>query len=350
MPIFQEAETKIKKIIILAFLLLLSIDSIMTQIRKVIVSVEKKIPSDLKDKEQYINGLWMKSNALIKRYYQKPKLEYISNRTNVVKLSGVNPTKVDTPSKLVGYIQENKTKLDMWSEQKGVPYIENYGKKVQQYMDSLSDQVMTTSEPGKKPISLWQKAELDVRHDNQMKMLDDLTAQGVQYAWTSSHPNCSKRCEKWQGKLMSLNENSTMSGFRVKKLDGHWVYSLKEIMAQTDKYGYTNNIINGFNCRHHLIPYQKGSVAPTEYTAEEVKRQRLVEERIRAMERDIRKKKSKLAMLETQFNVYNKINEKLAKEIRVQIRNLKAHIDQMVAYYKDFCEKYGYAWYDYRIM
>lgn len=349
MPIFQDAETKIKKIILIAFLLMLSVDVLMTQIKDVIKDVDKQIPKDLKDRQNYINGLWMKSNVLIKKYYQKPKLDFIVNRNKVVNISDKTPTKIDTPAKLVGYETKNKQQIDMWSEQKGVPHIENYAKKIKEYENALSNEVMTTSEPGKKPISLWQKAELDVRHDHQMKMLEDLKAQGVEYAWTSTHPNCSKRCEKWQGKLMSLTEPSTMSGFRVKKMDGHWVYSLTEIMAQTDKYGYQNNIINGFNCRHHLIPYKKGTLPPREYTAQEIKRQRLVEERIREMERDIRKKKSKLSMLESELKIYNKINDKLAKEVQQRIKNLKAHIQQMTDYYKSFCERYGYAWYEYRI-
>ena len=102
------------------------------------------------------------------------------------------------------------------------------------------------------------------------------------------------------------------------------------------KYGYHNNIICGFNCRHRLIPYQPGSAAPKEYTEAELKREREIESKIREMERAIRLKKRDLIL-------YNNLGNKAA------IKALKEQIKNMTAHYKSFCEKYGYAWYQYRI-
>ena len=76
-----------------------------------------------------------------------------------------------------------------------------------------------------------------------------------------------------------------------KRIDGNTVYSLKAVTSQVDKYGYTNNIIVGFNCRHKLVPYKKGSLPPTEYNAEEVKKQREINAKLREYEREIRKLK-----------------------------------------------------------
>ena len=362
MPQFQEAETKIKKIILTAFLLMISLDALMKQITSVIRETEKHIPTNLKDRENYINGLWMSSQKLIKRYYYQPKLNFINTKEKVLKVVEGKKPDIKTPVDLVGYIEDNKPQLDMWAEQKGVPYVENYGKKVQERITQLSNEEITTSETGKKPISLWQKAELDVRHENQVKMLDDLLASGVEYAWISSHPNCSVRCETWQGELVSLTKRAVSpqsevknfkynkSSYLVEKLDGHNVYSLQDIMATETGYGYTNNIINGFNCRHHLTPYKKGSSAPTEYNEEDIRKQRLIEQRIRDLERDIRKKKANLVLLENQYRIYNKVNDTTSiKELKKKIENLKATIKRLVAYYKKFCEKYGYAWYEYRI-
>ena len=83
---------------------------------------------------------------------------------------------------------------------------------------------------------------------------------------------------------MSLTQHATMSGFRVGKLDGYWVYSLTDIMAQVDKYGYNNNIICGFNCRHHLIAYRPNDVPPKEYSDQDIKKEREINTKLRAKE------------------------------------------------------------------
>ena len=345
MPIFQEAETEIKAAIMLAFLLSTKIGVLLVIIGNIIKKTEKKIPKDLKDRESYINGMYRKSQILINKYYQKPRLQFEIVKNNLQELTDVE---IKTPKDLISYINENQTQINMWAEQKGVPYIENYPKKVAERINQLSTEVLTTSEPNKKPISLWQKAELDVRHDNQMSMLNDLVNSGVEYAWISSHPNCSKRCQKWQGKLVSLTEHGD-SSFYVKMLDGNRVYSLPDIMAQTDKYGYQNNIINGFNCRHKLYPYKKGETPPADYSAKDIAKQREIEGKIRELERQIRGKKSKLSLLEKEYQLYNKSNKKLASEIKKRIVALKDEIKRLIAYYKQFCEINGYAWYEYRI-
>ena len=167
-----------------------------------------------------------------------------------------------------------------------------------------------------------------------MDMIEDLKNEGHDLCYISSHPDCSKRCEKWQGKLVSLTDHSKYSGFRVGKVDGQWVYSLTDIMAQKDKYGYNNNIISGFNCRHRLYPY-RGQKPPTEYTKEEIRQQREIEQTIRAMEREIRAEKEHLEFLKKAY----------PKGVRAATQRVKAKIAQ----YKAFCDRNGYAWEQYRI-
>ena len=126
-----------------------------------------------------------------------------------------------------------------------------------------------------------------------------------------------------------------MSGFRIGKYEGHWLYSLPDIMAQVDKYGYKNNIICGFNCRHKLHPYH-GQLAPEHFEKEDVKRQRLIENKIRQMEREIRKVKENAYLAEKAGD---------AKEAKI----LKRRSKYMVERYKSFCDRNGYAWENYRI-
>lgn len=310
MPIIQNAETAIKLAVLSAFLVMSGELALRAQIAVIVEAVARKL--NIPDKEDYIKGLKASANKLIMTYYRKPLREFAKADMGI-------PLPKDAFMK---------------SQAKGSVVIEDYAKKLKQRMKELAEAPMTTAEKGKHQISLWQKAELDVRYEHNMKMIEDLKNEGHDLCYISSHPDCSKRCEKWQGKLVSLSKPSTMSGFRVGKIDNKWVYSLTDIMAQTDKYGYHNNIISGFNCRHRLIPYS-GQLPPTEYTKEDIKKQREVENKIRAMEREIRKQGEYVKFLES-------TDPKEAPRAKTRLRN-------MVSNYKDYCNRNGYAWEKYRI-
>lgn len=338
LPIFQNAETQIKKIII-KYLWHLKNESVLREvIKKYILEIGKKIPENLPNRSAYLNGLRVKADKWISQEKKKRNEFAIVLGLlafNMAK-SGQKMPKINTPQELVEFIETKKINYRMWEQAKASVRVQNYPKQLKMYVDMLTGEVTTTYEPGKKAITLWQKAELDVRYGHQMEMLQKAIDSGKDLFWISSHPDCSKRCEKWQGKLVSVTKSSTMSGFRVGKVDGNWVYSLKEIMAQTDKYGYHNNIINGFNCRHYLIPYEKGKVPPKEYSKEDVKRLRAINDKIRAMEREIRSAKQKVIM-------YNEIGD--TKNAKLW----KARANRMTIEYKQYCEKNGFAWYQYRI-
>lgn len=335
MPIFQKAETKIKLLVLAAFLYSESILSLRLKINGVISWVASQVPKELHDKNAYIRGLKKTSENYILLYYKKPQRTFIKTKNELLQTvpKGKEPPKIKNPQELIDFTKDSR---NLWAEAKGSPNVTNYQQEIKKYIKNFAEDPATTFEPGKKPISLWQKAELDVRYDHQMKMLDDLKAQGVEYAWTSSHPNCSKRCQNWQGKLMSLTEHAKESNFKVGTLDGHNVYSLTDIMDQTDKYGYKNNIICGFNCRHRLIPYKSGTVAPTKYSAQEIEKERKIDAFMRETERNIRN-------LKTKESLCIKIgNMKSAKSFN---RQWKALFER----YKAVCERNGYAWYEYRV-
>ena len=336
MPIFSQAEAKIKKYVVLAFVMGLGMAWLRYQITMEVVNVKRAIPKDLVNRASYINGLILSSNLLIKQY-QKAKDRF------VIHLKKENLPKSWKPDDFVSNFEETK----------GSPQIEWYNKELEKYITKVNNQPFVAKEDGKHAISLWQKAELDVRYNKQMEMLNEFS--GEEYAYISSHPDCSERCSTFQGCLVSLHKHSTKnppkkiksykelkkSDFFVEKVDGVDVYSLPDIMAVVDKYGYNNNIICGFNCRHHLLHYHKGKVPPKEFSAKEIKAQRDIEQKIREMERHIRS-------LKMELNVYNSISKK-DKTIRLKIINLRAKIKHLVEVYKKFCNDNGYAWYDYRI-
>ena len=334
MPIFQKAETKIKKLVLMAFFLSIARYILMNQIAGVIASVSAQIPKDLRDKEAYLRGLKRTSEYYIQTFYKPMKANFEEVKKKCEEL------KIEPPKR--------PQDMEMWSKRKGSPNVTDYQKELKKKINELSEMPMTTEQEDKKPISLWQKAELDVRYEHQIEMVDKLKGEGVQLAYISSHVNCSKRCEAWQGSLVSLTEHAnspqthvdkkfkySKMSFFIKKVENHNVYSLPDIMAVVDDYGYNNNVICGFNCRHRLIPYT-GQLAPEKYSKEDVAKQRAIEEKIRKMEREIRAQK-------TRAELYKEIGE--TRIYRAIMENVKI----MVSQYQAFCEKYGYAWYDYRI-
>lgn len=313
LPIFQDAETRIKTLVVLALCSLWGEYVLRLRVAQVIADVQKKI-GDIPNRDVYIRGLMALGNKLITKDFREAKGNFL------------------TSQKTLGLKRPNE--VFSIAPAKASPNVTDYAKELRKRIKQIAEQPTLTIDTGKKPISLWQKAELDVRYEHQIKMIEDLKANGNDLCYISSHPDCSKRCERWQGKLVSLTLPSRWSGFRCGKVDGKWVYSLTEIMAQTDKYGYHNNVICGFNCRHRLIPYH-GQLPPTQFSKEDVGDQRRIETDIRAMERDIRKTKEEAYLLDK------------AKDPRASY--LKTRIKRMEAKYKSFCDRHGYAWEQYRI-
>lgn len=314
LPVFQDAETRIKTLILMAFLFMWGEYVLRLRVSKIIKDTELKI-GDIPNRQAYMAGLIATSNAMILNSYRKPHLEFLAKKEEL---------KLKTPGEAFSI-----------AHAKASPNVKDYAKELRRYRKELAERPIVTLETGKHSISLWQKAELDVRYEHQLSMIEDLKAQGIDLCYISSHPDCSKRCEPWQGKLVSLTKHSRMSGFRVGKVDGKWVYSLPDITSQRDKYGYNNNVIVGFNCRHKLIAY-KGQLPPTKFSKEDVHDQRKIETRIRAMERDIRKIKERAYLAEK-----SKDNQDAAF--------LKKKAKYMVEKYKRFCTGNGYAWENYRI-
>lgn len=319
MPIVQRAETEIKLAVLTAFLYAHSEFLLRSTITAILAEVASKLL--IPDKQEYLKGLQASANKLIVQFYRKPLRAFKADKL------GIN-----MPHE--AFIK---------SQAKGSVVIQDYAKKLKLKMKELAETPMTTKEKGKKSISLWQKAEIDIRQEHNKEMIRELKEKGNDICYISSHPDCSKRCERWQGHLVSLSKktgnpqmsvNAPMYKFKVGSVDGKPLYSLTDIMEAVDKYGYHNSVISGFNCRHRLIPYH-GQQPPTRYYEDEVADQRKIETKIRAMEREIRKRKQYAEMI-------RKSDPKGAREVDRAIK-------RMVANYKSYCNEHGYAWEDYRI-
>lgn len=167
--------------------------------------------------------------------------------------------------------------------------------------------------------SLRNRAEIHTRYETQQNELKKLIAEGVEYVWASSHADASERCAPWQGKLYSLNGTSGT-------LDGNSFVPLEEAMRGTKGDG---NGLLGYNCRHRLIPYKKDSRAPTDYTAEQLKRERAIDQEQRRRERGIRKTKEKAFLLQgvdykKSLNLFARAREKTREYEQFSRENARA--------------------------
>lgn len=190
---------------------------------------------------------------------------------------------------------------------------------------NLADSYPTTKiahQPLDSQVEMWQ------RHEDQEQMVDRLK-QETDLVIVSSHSNCSKRCAKWQGKVLSLSNKTGMT------TDGKKIYPLKQAtdVFVTTKAGKTwKNGLLGFNCRHKLLPYKPGMRQPHVSEAER-KQQYDIDLKQREFERQIRKCKA---------------DGKLLEGAEAQKQRLKAK--QLTLEYEQFCMSNGRAFYKSRIV
>lgn len=335
LPKIQKAETEIKKLILTFAFLYKSKSELRLRIKTIIKKLNESLSDDVIDKKLYIDGLFKTSERMIKRYYDKIINTYLIT-VGVLLTATEKRLVIENPKELYTYIKKSSpSERDLWSAKKGSSYIDNYTKKINEYVNGTINTKTTVGKNNQTKLSIYQKAEMDIRYREQMKMLDE-TKNKTNLAWTSTHPDCSKRCEPWQGKLFDLTGHSNNKNFKMNyTIDGHDVYSLTDVMNQVDKYGYKNNIICGFNCRHKLIPYNNEKYGPEEYTKEEIRKERKINANLRAMEREIRRKKQRL-----------EVDPKLTPSEKIKLKN---EIQHEIDIYKEYADKNGFAWYEYRI-
>lgn len=228
---------------------------------------------------------------------------------------------VSTPRELVSLMNRKPLAVDYarrirYKKIHASPNCQAYARKLRERIEEMSLKDPVACPDGKRPLSAFAKAELDLRHEEQMGKLDKLLKHGYRLCWLSSHADCSPRCAKWQGKLVDIVHESPLPSHKMNyKKDGYVVYSLKSIMAETDKHGYHNTIINGFNCRHHLIPYAKGSKPPKHVKEKERKEEYAISQTLRGYERKIRSAKREALL-------YNECDKKRAKAFAKEAKDL----------------------------
>lgn len=280
----RKAEKRIKELIILSLISLVSLKYIDDEIKKAITDMKDELPPS-SDYPSLANGLWRMALEG-GRFTSSVKSEVDSLRTRF-------PEMPKTVSKAVEYIEKKIPNALATAEMKSLP------KRVKDGVEVFaSGEPQADSPKMARPLSEWAAAETQVRHDYQKKKIDEVLSKGGDLFRISVHRNCSERCFPDQGKVVSKSLPSIDSDLWTgqKTSHGEKIYSYQAMVARTDKYGYNNFILTGFNCRHFLEPFEDGKPEkPTKIQAEEVSE---AEEKMRYMERRLRAIHSKWKALE----------------------------------------------------
>lgn len=132
--------------------------------------------------------------------------------------------------------------------------------------------------------------EMGVRFEAYQNAKARLRQQGVRLVYVAPHANCSQRCQRWQGRVYSLDGT-----YGTK--DGHRFIPIEDA---ADKVTYTSRRTGrtyqaglfAYNCRHSMAPYEDGQEVER-IPDDVIERQRKIEEVQREMEREIRFQKEK---------------------------------------------------------
>lgn len=291
----QDGTTKIKEAIIKGLKNNLSQDELTKFLNKIIADTVKKF-NDPELQEDMRKALVISA----RKWHYELSMTFRILNTNLVNeaISAGFNLKIDE-TKTVGYLDQFRPYLDY--NARGIALIENYEKQVKTAIKALSAEppkvVKVIRQDGKEyayTMSARNRAEIAARYEANLKDLQGLISKGVKYVWTSSHPNCSERCRPHQGKLYSLDPND-----REGVINGIRYTFLGDVLSLNNG----NSIINGYNCRHRLIEYKPGSIAPSEYTEEEIKREYALDQRQRQLENSIRQLKTEERLMRSLGNL-----------------------------------------------
>lgn len=230
-----------------------------------------------------------------KWHYQINETVKILNRNMAGKLKGftADTFTADVRSMLkdIDKLRINSIRGHLDKSSKGLAVIEDYDKKLKLALRALAAEppkVIKTKAGAVYTMSLRNRAEMAVRYHANLIDLQGFIDAGVEYVWTTSHPDASPRCAPHQGKLYSLNPDNK------KGVHNGIPYTY---LFDVLKLHEGNSIINGYNCRHRLVAYQEGSSAPTEYSLEEIKKEYAIDQMQRRYENNIRQLKSEERLL-----------------------------------------------------
>lgn len=322
MTLLQDALTKIK--------LLILNNAPNEEIEKVINSYCEKY-QDKATQNAFKRSLTQSANKMKYQYNYNLNIinqQFITKTVNELGLQyndeTLNINVMDIYNKyLKGQVSQNELITEfrgyITKAKKGLPLIKNYDQLIINQIKLLSSENGKYTDKNGRSYSLRNKVEMSVRYAANQNDLAQFKNEDVKLVWTSSHADASPRCRKWQGRLFSLDGTSGIkNGVRYVPIEE----------ALNDNSG--NSIINGYNCRHYLIEYEDGSVAPKSYTKEEIQKEYKIDQKQRYYENQIRQLKTDEVLMRQQgyTNEANKLKkhwQKLNKQYeRFSLENNRA--------------------------
>ena len=157
-------------------------------------------------------------------------------------------------------------------------------KNVKPILDRLTKQFPLDPDDITGRNSLRNRSEMEARYNGHLENIEQLKAQGNKLVIASTHSDCSERCQKWQGRVYSLDGSTGVAP------DGRKYVPLEKAtdVYYTTKAGKTyKNGLLGFNCRHYLVAYKDNYKFP-KVSAEEEREQYKITLKQRQLERDVR--------------------------------------------------------------
>lgn len=285
----ETANTQIKSLIVKGLKENINKEELNKQILEVINENGKDLISYPAMYNLYLNSMKTSTQRWF-RYYNE-NIKKLNERAMLkLKRVGINIPpinfEISDANKFRPYVSNNK---------KGLAIIEDYQAKVNSEILRLANDNPTAtivdSNGVVKKRSLRNEAEVVVRFQANKKDIDRLKDKGQKLVITTTHADCSKRCQAWQGRIYSLDGTSGT-------IDGKKYIPLEEAMKGKDNDG--NGIISGYNCRHRAIPYKSGMVMPTEYSQAVIRKEREIDNQQRIFERSIRSLKLKEQLMKEQ--------------------------------------------------
>lgn len=253
----------------------------------------------------YVQNMMITNRGILSTLYAKKIVDRLgrfefNKQTYQLKVDGLLSTNQVRPSDLLNNEQFRGFRTEIGIAK---PFIKNYQQMVRMRYLELATINATI---GTKPLRL--KAELDVRYESSLKEEAKRKEDGVELVWISSHVNCSKRCERFQGKLYSLNNKSGIK-------DGHRYIPIEIAKAGINNDG--NGCTSGYGCRHYTIPYQPNSNAPRDFDANAINKQRELDRKQRYYENQIRMKKQQeaVARANNDKTLANAVNKRWHKQL-----------------------------------
>jgi hypothetical protein len=322
--LIQDAQTRIKQVIVESYYKGLSKTEIEKALQKIIWETGEQLPENMR--ESVKQALAQNAQKWHYLYTQSIKASNASVLQAIDRLRVTNPRiafaaktyNISLTDHLGSSATEQKAIIDKFrpyltEDRHGSQVIDKYESKVKEHLKTLArdpayfQRIDKNGKPYKPNLRNF--AEMTARYEANLEDVKRLRDSEVKLVWTSSHVDASDRCALYQGKLYSLDGSSG-------SIDGTPYTPLDEALAGPR--GDGNGIINGYNCRHRLIEYTAKSRPPKEYDRATIHRENAINNRQRQYERDIRNLKieerlarqagykSEAAELEKQWQKLNK--------------------------------------------